>query len=70
MLLRRLSITGTVVGGMKTTQECMDFCAKHNIFCKIEMVDSLDGIEVCADKLMKGNDAGLRYVVDINKALK
>ncbi len=70
VLLRRLHITGRSVGGMQTTQECMDFCAKNNILCKTEVIDSIAGIDAAGEKLVQGNDTGVRYVVDIEKALK
>ena len=55
---------------MQTTQECMDFCAKNNILCKTEVIDSIAGIDAAGEKLVQGNDTGVRYVVDIEKALK
>lgn len=30
-ILKRTAITGSWIGGIKATQDCLDFCAKHNI---------------------------------------
>ena len=29
--IRRVRVSGSLIGGMKETQECIDFCAKNNI---------------------------------------
>ena len=31
LMPRRLSITGSVIGGLRETQQCIDFCHKHKI---------------------------------------
>ncbi|CAF4453568.1 unnamed protein product, partial [Adineta steineri] len=36
LLMKRPTITGSLIGGMKETQEMLDFCGKHNITCDIE----------------------------------
>jgi uncharacterized zinc-type alcohol dehydrogenase-like protein len=30
-MCRRINLSGSMIGGMKETQDCIDFCAKHNI---------------------------------------
>ena len=34
----RRSIAGSVIGGIKETQEMLDFCSKHNISSDIECI--------------------------------
>lgn len=56
-------IKGSIIGGMKETQEMMDFCGKHNITCDIEVVKP-DQINEALDRLTK-NDVKYRFVIDI-----
>jgi uncharacterized zinc-type alcohol dehydrogenase-like protein len=31
LVFSRKNIAGSLIGGIQATQECVDFCAKHNI---------------------------------------
>ena len=64
------NLTGTAAGGMKMAQECIDFMAKHNLEVKTEIIHSISELKLAEEKLIKGNDTGLRYVIDIGKALE
>ncbi len=37
LLLRRRSLAGSAIGGIRETQEMLDFCGKHNITSDIEL---------------------------------
>nr|ASV46322.1 cinnamyl alcohol dehydrogenase [Lilium regale] len=56
-------VTGSVIGGIKETQEMMDFCGKHNITCDIELVTP-DYINEALHRLVR-NDVRYRFVIDI-----
>ena len=56
-------ITGSIIGGIKETQEMMDLCGKHNITSDIELV-KVDCINEALDRLAK-NDVRYRFVIDI-----
>ncbi|XP_020262439.1 probable cinnamyl alcohol dehydrogenase 6 [Asparagus officinalis] len=60
-------ITGSIIGGIKETQEMMDLCGKHNITCDIEIVKT-DSINEALDRLEK-NDVRYRFVIDIAGSL-
>lgn len=64
MILRRKSIAGSVIGGIKETQEVLDFCAKHNILPEIEMI-SADKINEAYERMLK-NDVKYRFVIDMS----
>lgn len=68
LMFARKSISGSIIGGMKATQECVDFCHKHNIYpdCQTVTADKLDWVW---EELDKSNAAGLRYVIDIKASL-
>ena len=63
LIMKRLSIAGSVIGGIKETQDCMDFCAKHDIVVSHEIIkaDQLDNVY---RKLAAKNDSVKRYVLD------
>ncbi|MGZ5188487.1 MAG: NAD(P)-dependent alcohol dehydrogenase, partial [Kaistella sp.] len=42
MILGRKSVAGSVIGGIKETQEMLDFCGEHNILPEIEMIKMQD----------------------------
>jgi len=63
----RKSIAGSMIGGIKSTQECVDFCHKHQIYPDVELVEAKD-IDMVWNKLKSVNDTGLRYVIDIEKS--
>ncbi|MFI5391873.1 MAG: NAD(P)-dependent alcohol dehydrogenase, partial [Bacteriovoracales bacterium] len=38
LIMGRKSLSGSLIGGIKETQEMLDFCSKHNIECEIELI--------------------------------
>ncbi|MGI0047515.1 MAG: NAD(P)-dependent alcohol dehydrogenase [Nitrosotalea sp.] len=59
----RRSIAGSLIGGIKETQEMLDFCAKNNITSEIELVPIQKINE--AYKRILGSDVRYRFVIDI-----
>lgn len=59
---------GSIIGGMKETQEMLDFAAKHNITPQVEVV-SMDCVNIAMERLLK-SDVKYRFVLDIGKTLK
>ena len=64
LMFNKLSIAGSLIGGLVETQECIDFCAKHNIVPSIKKVTVKD-IEGVYKQLSAKNDAIIRNVLDI-----
>lgn len=64
----RKNVVGSCVGGMKETQEMIDFAAKHNITPDIEVVP-MNYINTALERLSKG-DVRYRFVIDIGKTLQ
>jgi uncharacterized zinc-type alcohol dehydrogenase-like protein len=60
---RRRSLTSSGVGGLKETQDMLDFCAANNIVSDIEMIDIKD-ITKAYERMLKG-DVRYRFVIDI-----
>ncbi len=63
LILGRKSVAGSVIGGIKETQEMLDFCGKHDIVCDVEMIDMKD-INAAYERMIKG-DVKYRFVIDI-----
>lgn len=58
----RKSVAGSGIGGIKETQEMLDFCAEHNIVSDIELIDIKD-ITNAYERMLKG-DVRYRFVID------
>ncbi|WP_291726928.1 NAD(P)-dependent alcohol dehydrogenase [Bernardetia sp.] len=67
MIMGRRSVAGSVIGGIKETQELLDFCGEHNIVSEIEKIDMQDINE--AYERMLNSDVRYRFVIDM-KSLK
>jgi uncharacterized zinc-type alcohol dehydrogenase-like protein len=60
---KRRSLAGSSVGGLRETQEMLDFCAEHGIVADIEKIKMQD-IEVAFDRMLKA-DIKYRFVIDM-----
>ena len=65
LLWRRRSVAGSLIGGIRETQEMLDFCAEHGIASDIEVI-SPDQINEAYARLEK-SDVRYRFVIDIEK---
>jgi uncharacterized zinc-type alcohol dehydrogenase-like protein len=63
LIMKRRSIIGSLIGGIKETQEMLDYCAEHNITADVEMIDISD-INNAYERMLK-NDVKYRFVIDI-----
>ncbi|MDO4929110.1 MAG: NAD(P)-dependent alcohol dehydrogenase [Corynebacterium sp.] len=59
---RRISVAGSLVGGIPETQEMLDFCAEHGIGAEIELIDAHYINE--AYKRTVDSDVRYRFVID------
>ena len=62
LIFGRRSIAGSLIGGIKETQEMLDFCAKHGIVADIEMVGA-DDIDTAYERMSR-SDVKYRFVID------
>lgn len=63
LIFKRRQIAGSLIGGIKETQEMLDFCAEHNITSDIELIDIKD-INESYERMVKG-DVKYRFVIDM-----
>lgn len=64
----RKLVAGSCIGGMKETQEMIDFAAKHNVKPDIEVIP-IDYVNKAMERLVKA-DVKYRFVIDIGNTLK
>lgn len=62
LIMGRRNIAGSLIGGIKETQEMLDFCGKHGVVSDIELIRA-DQIEAAYERLVKG-DVKYRFVID------
>jgi alcohol dehydrogenase (NADP+) len=63
LLKNRRSITGSMIGGTKETQEMLDYCAEHNIVSDVEVIP-MQQINEAYERMLK-NDVRYRFVIDL-----
>jgi len=59
----RRSLSGSMIGSIKETQEMLDFCGKHNIVSEIEVIN-IDQVNEAYERVLK-SDVRYRFVIDI-----
>jgi len=62
-IMGRRSLVGSLVGGLKETQEMLDYCAEHNITSDVEVI-SIDQINEAYERTLSG-DVHYRFVIDM-----
>lgn len=60
----RKSFSGSNIGGIRETQEMLDFCFKHNIVTDSEII-KIDYVNTAFERLAK-NDVKYRFVIDMS----
>jgi uncharacterized zinc-type alcohol dehydrogenase-like protein len=63
LLFRRRRLAGSIIGGIRETQEMLDFCAEHGIVSDIEMI-GIQQINEAYDRLLR-SDVKYRFVIDM-----
>lgn len=56
-------LTGSLIGGIRETQEMLDFCAEHGIVSEIELIP-VQQVNEAYERMMK-NDVRYRFVLDM-----
>jgi len=67
IIMGRKRVAGSLIGGIKETQEMLDFCGEHNITSDVEMIEMNDINK--AFERVTNNDVKYRFVIDM-KSLK
>ncbi|KAM7261598.1 hypothetical protein ACFE04_020675 [Oxalis oulophora] len=67
LLVGRKLVGGSGIGGMKETQEMINFAAKHNITADVEVIP-IDYVNTAIERLLKA-DVKYRFVIDVANTL-
>jgi alcohol dehydrogenase (NADP+) len=63
LLIGRRRLAGSAIGGIRETQEMLDFCAEHGITSDVERIP-IQQINTAYERLLKG-DVKYRFVIDM-----
>ncbi len=63
LITKRRSIIGSMIGGMKETQEMLDYCAEHQIVSDVEVIPIQD-INDAYQRMLR-SDVKYRFVIDL-----
>jgi len=64
LIFGRKSLSGSLIGGIKETQEMLDFCGKHNIVSDVEIIP-IQKINEAYERLVKSD---VKYLFSIDMA--
>lgn len=68
LLMKRRSFAGSLIGGIRETQEVLDFCAEHGIAPQIELIPAGE-INQAFERVL-ASDVRYRFVIDIETLKK
>ena len=63
LLFGRRSVSGSLIGGIKETQEMLDFCGEHNITADVEIIP-IQQVNEAYDRMVK-SDVKYRFSIDM-----
>jgi uncharacterized zinc-type alcohol dehydrogenase-like protein len=63
LIMKRRHVAGSLIGGIKETQEMLDFCGKYNVVSDVEIIKA-DYINTAYERMLK-SDVKYRFVIDI-----
>ncbi|MBL9140914.1 MAG: NAD(P)-dependent alcohol dehydrogenase [Phycisphaerae bacterium] len=63
LIFGRRSIAGSLIGGVRETQEMLDFCGQHDIVSEVEIIP-IQQINAAYERMLK-SDVKYRFVIDM-----
>ncbi|HEX8986804.1 MAG TPA: NAD(P)-dependent alcohol dehydrogenase [Rhodocyclaceae bacterium] len=63
LIFKRRQLAGSLIGGIRETQEMLDFCAEHGIVSDIETIP-MEYINTAYERMLK-SDVKYRFVIDM-----
>jgi uncharacterized zinc-type alcohol dehydrogenase-like protein len=63
LILRRRRLVGSLIGGIRETQEMLDFCGEHGLTSDVEVIP-ISQVNEAYDRVIKG-DVKFRFVIDM-----
>jgi len=63
LIARRRRIAGSLIGGIRETQEMLDFCAQYGIVSDVEVIP-IQRINEAYERMLR-SDVKYRFVIDL-----
>lgn len=63
LIMRRRRLAGSLIGGIRETQEMLDFCAAHGVASDVEVI-AIDDVNRAYERVLEG-DVRYRFVIDM-----
>jgi len=63
LIMQRRSLAGSLIGGIRETQEMLDFCAEHGVASDVEVIP-IQMINEAYERILK-SDVHYRFVIDM-----
>ena len=63
LLMGRRNLSGSLIGGIRETQELLDFCGKHDITADVEVIP-IQKVNEAYERMIR-NDVRYRFVIDL-----
>lgn len=64
LVMQRRKLAGSLIGGIRETQEMLDFCAAHGVTADIELIP-MEKINEAYERMLR-SDVRYRFVIDLN----
>jgi len=68
LIFGRKRLAGSLIGGIRETQEMLDFCGKHGVVSKVEVIP-IQYINEAYERMLK-SDVKYRFVIDMASLAK
>ena len=63
LVFQHRSLSGSLIGGIRETQEMLEFCAEHTVVADIELI-TIDKVNEAYERILK-SDVHYRFVIDM-----
>jgi uncharacterized zinc-type alcohol dehydrogenase-like protein len=63
LCMGRKRVSSSMIGGLRETQEMLDFCSAHNIACDVESI-AIQQVNEAYERVLR-NDVKYRFVIDL-----
>ncbi|EQD76275.1 alcohol dehydrogenase, zinc-containing [mine drainage metagenome] len=63
LIMKRRHLTGSLIGGIRETQEMLDFCAQHGVVADVEVI-AMEAVNNAYLRMDRG-DVHYRFVIDL-----
>ena len=63
LVMQRRHLSGSLIGGIRETQEMLDFCARHGVVSDVEVI-SIQNVNEAYERVLN-SDVRYRFVIDM-----